>query len=272
MRGTLFVSGVLFIPASVSMGQVYDLRTDWSETANPNGAWSYRHGSKALPHVDAWQRMIGGWGTFQSGWARSEDSNTRLPFWFRSNGTEVFACDYLAGDIVVHTTDAVNGVGSGPANVTWTAPAFGTATISGSVWMGRDIGRSNRWSVISAGNEITSGQIFTGDPFSREVPFDLASGSGGAGVLQNIRVCGGNEIRLQIVSTSAAGDFVGVNLRVEFTAIPCPPDWNHDACLGSQDFFDFLVSFFSGNADFNSDGLTNSQDFFDYLVAFFAGC
>jgi hypothetical protein len=52
----------------------------------------------------------------------------------------------------------------------------------------------------------------------------------------------------------------------------CACDWNHDHILNSQDFFDFVTSFFAGSADFNNDNITNSQDFFDFLNCFFAGC
>lgn len=52
----------------------------------------------------------------------------------------------------------------------------------------------------------------------------------------------------------------------------CPADWNGSGAVTSQDFFDFVASFFAGAGDFNHDGLYNSQDFFDFVAAFFAAC
>jgi hypothetical protein len=59
-------------------------------------------------------------------------------------------------------------------------------------------------------------------------------------------------------------------IDAEGTACPC--DLDSSGFVNSQDFFDFLLAFFSGNADFNGSGATNSQDFFDFLVCFFGTC
>jgi hypothetical protein len=63
-------------------------------------------------------------------------------------------------------------------------------------------------------------------------------------------------------------------LGLAFIPGDCPADFNADAAVNSQDFFDFLTAFFAEapGADFNRDTLINSQDFFDFLAAFFVGC
>ncbi|MGE3109012.1 MAG: FG-GAP repeat domain-containing protein [Phycisphaerales bacterium] len=70
-----------------------------------------------------------------------------------------------------------------------------------------------------------------------------------------------------------AGDGLG-GLYAMTAFCRCPGDFNADAFVNSQDFFDFLAALFALQpaADVNADGVVNSQDFFDFLAAFFAGC
>jgi hypothetical protein len=265
-------TSVLAVAFTSSVAQAQDLRADWTDLQNPNGAWSYDEGNNPLPHVPSWQGVQGGWSVPQPGWARSSDGNNRLPFFFRSNGSETFVHDWVVGDVVIHTTDDINGVGNGNASVIYTSPDIGLATVSGAVWMGRDIGRSNHWTLYAGGVALSDGAIASGDQYDRANPFNLASGSGGPAALINIRVCRGDVIRLELVRTSPEGDFVGVTISVLLSPGECRTDWNRSGCVDSQDFYDFLTDFFRGHADFNFDGVTNSQDFFDFLTEFFTPC
>jgi hypothetical protein len=102
----------------------------------------------------------------------------------------------------MHSTDGFNGIGSGVGNVIWTSPINGTATISGNVWMGRDINRLNHWALYNNSVLVTDGDIFSGDPYNRASPFNFANGSGGPLVLQNIPVALGSVFELRITRTS----------------------------------------------------------------------
>ncbi len=68
-----------------------------------------------------------------------------------------------------------------------------------------------------------------------------------------------------------AVDVAASRMEMIGLAALCPADFNGDAAVNSQDFFDFLGAFFeeSPGGDFNGDDAVNSQDFFDFLGAFF---
>src|SRR3954468_1027624 len=72
------VASILSCALHVS-ATTYDLKAQWSDASNPNGVWTYREGTNALPHVASWQSTLGGWSSAQPGWARSENGNNRLP-------------------------------------------------------------------------------------------------------------------------------------------------------------------------------------------------
>jgi len=220
MRGLALA--LITVCAALSSATVYDLKADWSDAANANGAWSYREGVNLLPHVASWQSSLGGWSSAQPGWAKSENGSDRLPFIFKSNGTETFGHDYLEGDIVMHTWDGTNGAGNGQGNVVWTSPGAGIINVVGSTWIGRDIGRSVNWSILKNAVSLTGGNVQSGDVYNRANPFDFADGSGGSGVLANMSVATGDQIVFMTETASVAGDFVGINFTVDYQAVPEP--------------------------------------------------
>ena len=204
---------ILPAESSFASATTNDLETDWSDTSNPNGVWTYREGTDALPSVPNWTPLPVA-PSVQPAWAPSVSSGNFLPAWFKSTTDNPIGMDFLVGDVVVHSTDALNGQFSGVSNVIWTSPINGVIDISGAVWMARDIGRSNIWELLLNGVSLTSGVIFSGDPFDRDNPFDFAAGSGGPLVLDDIAVSNGDVIELRIVKTSGSGDIVGVKLTI----------------------------------------------------------
>ncbi|MDQ7014333.1 MAG: GC-type dockerin domain-anchored protein [Planctomycetota bacterium] len=55
---------------------------------------------------------------------------------------------------------------------------------------------------------------------------------------------------------------------------PCPPDFNQDGTVNTQDVLAFLNAWSNGDpeADFNNDGTINTQDVLAFLNAWSAGC
>jgi hypothetical protein len=80
------------------------------------------------------------------------------------------------------------------------------------------------------------------------------------------------QVLFEAECAKAMGTYLGDNTTCGNPRCPCPPDWNEDGILNSQDFFDFLGAFFENDADYNNDEFSDSQDFFDFLTDFFHGC
>lgn len=185
-----------------SFAVTYDLQTQWSDATNPNGAWTYRQGANALPSVPDWR----GWG---SAWATGTNEGNYLPAFFQYDGGGPFSA--LTGDILMHSIDAANGnPGLGEGNVIFTSPIAGIATISGKVWDAQQVGRTQDWQVL-VNNAVMAGGTFDGTN-NRNNPdtFNLV-----------MALAANDVIELATVRhLFGAGNLNGIDLTIEFTAIP----------------------------------------------------
>ena len=135
--------------------------------------------------------------------------------------------DCHVGDVVTKTWDpgSSGGLSAPHSNVVWTSPGAGVIDIRGRVWLVFDRGAAVDWRIGIRGNVVASGSVFSGDPYSRAKPFELATGSGGAGVLTRVPVLRGDTVALTLATNQAFGEEVGVNLTIEFR--PSTSDEEH---------------------------------------------
>jgi hypothetical protein len=194
--------------------EIYDLADDWSTASNPFGPWSVRDGDDAMvAETDLSTTGIDDWSSPQPGYSGQGDF---VPVAFKANGSIVIAHDWQPGDIVVHTSRDIS-----LANLVWTSPDDGVIDVVGDVWIGRDIGRGNDWRLLLNDVLITSGRVFSGDAWDRANPMPFAMGSAGAGVLQDIPVAAGDELKLEFERTGSTDeDYVGINFSVDFIPEP----------------------------------------------------
>ena len=201
----------------------YDLTADWSNASNPTGVWAYRQGVLPLPFVSAWRQSDLN-GFVQPAWAQGNTNGAFLPGFFQAvaaGSAMCSTCDWQAGDVVVHTTDQANGSGQGIANVLFTSPTNGTATISGLLWNARMINRTQDWSLSIDGTVVDSGVLLGDGTQGRSHPTTFS--------FSNVTLDVGDQVVLSYIQDIGApfGDLVGSNLNINLTpsGVPEPATW-----------------------------------------------
>jgi hypothetical protein len=185
---TIIAALASFLPvASNAATLVYDLKADWSDTQNPNGAWSFHDYTGALLSNDPFP------------WAYSCETLEAIA---RASEAIVVPGTLELGDIFVRP-------GSCGVTVRWTAPAKGTINVSGNLW-----GCHADWTVTHSGSALSGGSAIA---VTRSAPYAFSSGSGGASALQNIAVQAGDQIEIGFTSFVRCFDFDGVGLNFTIT-------------------------------------------------------
>lgn len=196
----------------------YDLKKQWSAKLNPHGAWTLEQGGVALPRDKDWTAISNADAAYnppsghvaQPAWAPGNAPGHYLPAWFKAAVTPADAqYGWLQGDLIVHSTDIYNGIGSGVASVLFTSPEAGTATISGYAYNARNMGRPQAWEVALNGVLLAEGRLPGDGTFTRakRMNFSIAP--------QVVHV--GDAITMTVHETdgsSTPGDFVGLDLTV----------------------------------------------------------
>ncbi len=210
---------------------VYDLSSNWSNSSNPNGPWSYNQGSTRLPFVSNFNfaNTVQPLSCNQPAWAPSNAPGSFLPVFLQLNActaaylnTEDALAKTAAGDVAVHTVDGFNGNPSlGPANILFTLPASGGAgayTITGSLWdtlpgSATSASRPQDWSLLLNGVQIAAGVLSGSVSRSQAQTFSL---------VENLSV--GDHVELQIVKDPAAsaGFIVSINLTISAQSSASP--------------------------------------------------
>ncbi len=201
--------------SGLSQASFFDLQTDWSNTTNPNGAWTLEK-NLGVPFTIVQPDFLGN-GTNQIAWADDPyPAQAHVPFWYKATVPTTF--DYQMGDIVMH--GSVNWrTGSMNTSAVWTSTISGVATMSGNTWMVRNIGRQMDWSLYKNGTFLTGGHLFDGDGHTRANPFDFSAGTGGVAALtQTVAV--GDRLELRYTSLDELPDMAGVVYRID--AVPEP--------------------------------------------------
>lgn len=198
---------------------VYDNDLDFSDTTNPNGTWSYQQGNALLTHFTPLPQAPLNTAAANGYWGTSSSSVNGAILRTTANGSSTGLwndLDFLAGDVLVRTTDPMTGA---PATLTWTAPQAGSLTYAGLVWYaGAPQGPwSNDFTLtFNAGPVLESGSAGLG--INRQSSYNLVGG------MLPISVSAGDTLSLELTPSIGmpTGSWAGVIWTIDFQPVPEP--------------------------------------------------
>lgn len=211
------------LSAAAGAATSFDLATDFSNAANPNGAWSFTQGATALTHfatpVDSnpFNASAG-----DGYWGVGPNFSIYTPEVVRTtaDGTASGQTteDWKSGDVVIHSTNPGTGA---QLLINWTAPADGVIDYSILAWYAHSaVNRSNDVLVTLDGTLIGSGTVGYGLGYTRSTALTF-SGTG-------VAVDAGDVLAVSFVAAPGQvyGSLAGIGEGVVFTpAIPEPATW-----------------------------------------------
>jgi hypothetical protein len=203
--------------AAAWQSHFYNLKTDWSNTSNPSGVWSYNQNTAPISQFQTFWWGQPGWGYISIGdgcifKALSYPVGVTDPW----GSTLAPAHDWKAGDIIMAALSVPYGGETTFVNITWTSPADGTININGRAWDAQIFAdRDMSWSLIVGGQTVAQRSSIRGI-FRKDKEARFSTNQTGKHSLSNIPVSAGEVVEFRVVASTYYGHFVGVQEHILF--------------------------------------------------------
>lgn len=209
----LALAGAFALP-SLAFGTIYDLGSEWSDVANPNGHWTLEKNFNS-PFTTTQANFFSD-GSNQVAWADDSYPNqAHVPVWFKAN--RVRGDDYVVGDIVMHGAVELKPLNGDIRRLDQRPEWHGDTEPVKLGWFGR---LAVKWTGVTRMATCSPGDAsWATDQRSASTKWASKQGSGGIGSLtQSIAM--GDRLELRYTALDELPDLAGVNFSVD--AVPEP--------------------------------------------------
>lgn len=242
------------VMSTSASAHVFDLTTDFSYAANPNGQWAYKRGADLLAYTPTPLPPSASRCSTDGYWGSAWEAIVFRPTIDSTQTPGYGADDWVAGDVITYTPDS-----GATVRITWTAPCDGTITYAGSAWYASTIvSRSNVFTLaLNGGAALATGVVNPTVTRSNAITFSSRS---------PIAVVKGDRLDLTFVKNvgESWGSFSGSTLSVQFeTPTECMADLNGDCSVSGEDLVQVLAAWGRCSdcaPDFNHDGVVDGND------------